>query len=56
MNAASDAKNRLWNWSGCFADLPAADQRAVAQLVQNGGAIEGTADQRCCQGNFPGAQ
>lgn len=45
MNAASDAKNRLWNWSGCFADLLAADQRAVAQLVQNGGAIEGTADQ-----------
>lgn len=45
MNAASEAESRLWNWSGCFADLAPADQRAVAQLVKEGRAIEGTVDE-----------
>lgn len=36
---------KLFNWSGRFADLDSGHQNAIAQLIQEGGAINGTKDE-----------
>lgn len=36
--------NETYLWSGIFGDLSLDDQRSVARLVEEGGAIEGTAE------------
>ncbi|WP_448658283.1 hypothetical protein ACPVPU_12520 [Sphingomonas sp. CJ99] len=36
---------KLFNWSGRFADLDSGHQNAIAQLIQEGGAINGTKEE-----------
>lgn len=44
MSRVPEVESGLTHWSGKFADLRLADQRAVAELVQAGGAIQGSVE------------
>ncbi|MFT3967772.1 MAG: hypothetical protein QM690_18015 [Sphingobium sp.] len=44
MSGSAQTGSRLTRWSGSFTDLSVADQRAVAELVKAGGAIQGSVE------------